>query len=579
MSTSAQQPGRARSARTRWAWDVAVVLSIAGLAPHVSAQTTERQSVGAGGELALGSSQYGSISADGRWVVFESDAPNLVPGDANGMTDVFVRDRASGTLVRASLDASGNPALAACLFPTISDDGQRVAFVTLAALAPDDANSAYDVYVRDRLAGTTVRASVGAGGVEGQGGLAFVGRIAGGGRHVVFPSTFTNLVAGDTNGQRDIFVRDLELGSTERVSVASDGTQGDGPARFAAISDDGRFVAFDSASTNLVAGDTNDAEDVFVHDRALRTTVRVSVSSAGVQGFGNLCSLSGDGRWVAFESAADTLVPLDVPGTVDVFVHELASAITRLVPRPSVAEPSFAAFLSRDGAWLVANHGQQVWAYETATELATPVSVRPDGRAAGRTSLALGISQDGEAVLFSSNADDLDALDTAHFPDVFVRDPAASIRALCFGDGTSGPCPCAAASLLDEHEGCAWRLEGGAGLVADGSPLLASDALVLRARGLSESVAFVFQGSSFAQPALPFGDGLRCAGGTLQRLGARVPTQGALQFPGPGEPPLSVLGGASAGASRTYQIAFRTPGSLCGGAAFATTNAIAVAWR
>lgn len=573
-------PQATRSVRARGARNAAAALSMALFAAHAAAQTCERQSLGSGGELALGNSQYGSISADGRWVVFESDAPNLVPGDSNGVMDVFVRDRASGTLFRASLDASGAPATAACLFPTISDDGQRVAFVTLAALAPDDTNGAYDVYVRDRLARTTVRASVGAGGVQGQGGLAFAGRIAGNGRHVVFPSTFTNLVAGDTNAQRDVFVRDLDLGTTERVSVASDGTQGDGSAWFAAISDDGRFVAFDSASTNLVAGDANGADDVFVHDRALATTVRVSVSSSGAEGYGSLCSISGNGRWVAFQSDADTLVPFDVPGTFDVFLHDRFSATTQLVPRPSSSEPTFAAHLSRNGDWLVANHGQQVWVFETETWLATPISVRPDGRAAGLTSLALAVSQDGESVLFSSNADDLDPpLDTALFPDVFVRTPSASIRALCFGDGTSGACPCAAPSLLDDHEGCLWRLEGGAGLVADGSPVLSSDSLVLRARGLSDSVAVVFQGSSFAPTAVPFGDGLRCAGGVLQRLGARIPTQGELVFPSPGDPALSVLGGASAGSARTYQVAFRTPGSLCGGSAFATTNAIAVEWR
>src|SRR5690606_11863360 len=124
------------------------------------------------------------------------------------------------------------------------------------------------------------------------------------GRFVAFQSVATNLVPGDTNGNNDVFVHDRQTGVTQRVSVASDGAQGNGISTTASISADGRFVAFQSAASNLVPGDTNGATDVFVHDRQTGVTERVSVASDGAQGNANTseASLSADGRYVAFQS-------------------------------------------------------------------------------------------------------------------------------------------------------------------------------------------------------------------------------------------------------------------------------------
>src|SRR5262249_22544698 len=157
--------------------------------------------------------------------------------------------------------------------------------------------------------GSTTRVSTATGGGQGNG-RSFVPTISADGRYVAFYSDASNLVSGDTNGARDVFVRDLQTGETTRVSVSSSGAEADGDSFAPALSADGRYVAFASAATNLVAGDTNDANDVFVRDRQTNTTTRVSVGHEGSQANGgsDQPSLSGDGRLVAFTSTASNVV-------------------------------------------------------------------------------------------------------------------------------------------------------------------------------------------------------------------------------------------------------------------------------
>jgi Tol biopolymer transport system component len=328
---------------------------------------TERVSVGKNktqANAASGSTLGPSvaISADGRFVAFTSTASNLVSGDTNGTTDVFVRDRQTGATERVSVGKNKTQANASSSAPSISADGRFIAFASGASnLVPGDTNGATDVFVRDRLAGTTERVSISSTGEQNNDPAAFSTSpdISADGRFVVFASTAVNLVEGDTNGVRDVFVRDRLAGITERVSVASGGTQGDwpspsdgirgGPNFGPAISADGRLVVFDSSATNLVPGDTNTCEqqgayvystpgtcpDVFVHDRQTGTTERVSVDSAGAQA--NDAStdpaISGDGTLITFFSAASNLVPNDTNSCVfpavaffnghcpDIFVH------------------------------------------------------------------------------------------------------------------------------------------------------------------------------------------------------------------------------------------------------------------
>src|SRR5437867_4406185 len=229
------------------------------------AQTTVRVSVASdgteGNDVSLGS----ALSADGRFVAFDSAATDLVAGDTNGVSDVFVHDRQTGTTERVSVasdGAQGNGSSGLVTFafpPALSADGRFVAFVSFATnLVAGDTNGATDVFVHDRQAGTTERVSVASGGSQSNG--SNVGSaLSADGRFVAFQSAATNLVADDTNGATDVFVHDRQTGTTERMSVASDGSQGNGFNAGPALSADGRFVAFHSTATNLVAGDTNRA--------------------------------------------------------------------------------------------------------------------------------------------------------------------------------------------------------------------------------------------------------------------------------------------------------------------------------
>ncbi len=288
--------------------------------------TTERVSVATGGGQATDSSQSPAISADGRFVTFWSTANNLVSGDTNGKADIFVHDRQTGTTERVSVATGGTEALGGNSYTSaISADGRFVAFDSAATnLVSGDTNGTTDVFVHDRQTGTTERVSVATGGGQADDGSASPA-ISADGRFVAFYSNATNLVGGDTNSDYDVFVRDRQTGTTERVSVATGGTQATDSSSFPAISADGRFVTFYSNATNLVSGDTNVAADVFVHDRQAGTTERVSVATGGGQATGGDSydpAISADGRFVAFVSAATNLVSGDSNSNDDMFVHD-----------------------------------------------------------------------------------------------------------------------------------------------------------------------------------------------------------------------------------------------------------------
>ena len=287
--------------------------------------TTERVSVDSGGAPALGTSGNPAISVDGRFVAFSSNAANLVAGDANGVEDVFVRDRQLGTTEIVSLGSAGVQGNMASFRPSISADGRYVAFVSQADnLVPGDSNSTYDVFLRDRQLGTTELVSQSTTGGSGNSG-SLDPSLTPDGRFLAFNSFATDLVAGDSNHQAHAFVRDFQSGTIEIVSLNSAGTQANDECSSTALSDDGRFVVMESIATNLVDEYTHFENDVYVRDRALGTTVRASVNSAGEQGgapSGN-SSISGDGRCVVFGSYASNLVPADTNGAVDTFVRDL----------------------------------------------------------------------------------------------------------------------------------------------------------------------------------------------------------------------------------------------------------------
>jgi Tol biopolymer transport system component len=294
---------------------------------------TTRLSLGVGGAESNGTCSAPQISADGRFVAFLSGATNLVGGDTNVQPDVFVHELATGLTTRVSVSTSGAQANSISYAPVISADGRFIAFHSAASnLVTGDTNGAWDVFVHDRTLGTTTRAVASITGGQPNGPCA-APALSADGRLLAFHSSATNLIAGDTNAAWDVFVRDLTTGVTERVSLNSSNVAGNASSVEPSLSDDGRFVAFHSAATNLVGGDSNVAEDVFLRDRTLGLTVRASVGAGGIEGdsVSRKARLSADGRVVLFESIASNLDPGDVNTNWDVFAHDRITGTTEIV--------------------------------------------------------------------------------------------------------------------------------------------------------------------------------------------------------------------------------------------------------
>jgi len=290
-------------------------------------------SVQSSGALSNNHSYQAMISADGNTVAFYSFANNLVPGDTNGFADVFVHDLQTGSTTRVSVDSSGVQGNGACQEVAISADGHYVVFNSDATnLVANDTNGVRDVFLRDRQAGTTERVSIGSAGIEGDqlslGGVA----VSDNGRYVAFASNATNLVPGDTNGTADVFIRDRMLSTTLRASVDSAGAQGGGWSYYPSLSSSGRVCAFQSAAT-FDPADTNGSDDVYVRDLTTGITSLASVSSTGAisDNYSGYPAVSGNGRFVVFESVATTLVPNDTNHQYDIFVRNLQSGTTTRV--------------------------------------------------------------------------------------------------------------------------------------------------------------------------------------------------------------------------------------------------------
>jgi len=309
---------------------------------------TELVSVDSNGVSGNDNSESPAISADGRFVVFESYSSNLVPGDTNHANDIFIHDRVTRVTERVVQGTYRGSV-------SISADGRVIAFTSDSSnLVPGDTNNATDVFIHDRVTGATERVSVDSNGVQGNGSSDHWSRVAisADGRFIAFVSDSSNLVPGDTNNATDAFIHDRVTGATERVSVDSNGVQGNGySGTFSggvAISADSRFVVFQSLSSNLVPGDTNNVNDTFIRDRVTGTTERVSVGSCGTQGAGTCAqcgndsggslAISADGRFVAFVSGFDNLVPDDTNQGLDIFVRgPAADTSAPLCPVPQDA--------------------------------------------------------------------------------------------------------------------------------------------------------------------------------------------------------------------------------------------------
>lgn len=422
-----------------------------------AAQSTERVSVDGAGLQGNGESENAVISADGRFVAFDSSASNLVPGDVNGLPDVFIHDRQTGQVSLVSAAPGGAGGNGFSLDPAISRDGRYVAFRSKSDnLAPGDLNGTWDVFVHDRLTGQTAMVSLSSSGTPGNG-LSLEPAISGDGRLVAFSSQADNLVPGDTNGAYDVFVHDLQTGVTARVSVSSAGAQGSGSSFRPCLSADGFSVAFQSNAPDLVPGDTNASYDVFVRQLGSGQTQRVSVDSSGVEGNGASedPALSADGLVVAFHSIADNLDPDDGNIAIDVFAHDLATGQTSRISvdaagqnanfikantNPSLsADGRFAAFYSRSDSLVAGdtNGDHDVFVRDRLRGETSRVSVDNLGAQGNGHSQDPSLSADGRLVAFWSLADNLAAGDTNGVADCFVHDRGPEGPSLAM----AGTCP------------------------------------------------------------------------------------------------------------------------------------------
>ena len=349
----------------------------------------------------------------GRWIAFHTDASNLTAGDNNGVRDVVVHDRENARTKRLSRSTGGDNGNDVSENPTISQTGRHVGFesdaTNLDALV--DGNSRRDVFVRDRDVSDdgafdeggdvfTSRVSLTESGGEIMTGDSWDASISGDGDRIAFTSDASDVVAGDSNMATDIFLRDTTAGTTVRISVATGGGQATGASRNAAISRDGMHVAFESDAEDLIGADNNHSTDVFVRDLNASTTVRVSVATGGVEVVGASTSpaISEDGRYVTFASMSPDLVNDDGNGVSDVFLHD--------------RDPD------ANGT------------YDEGNGTTVRVSVTSDGSEATGASTNPSISYDGQNVAFESEAGDLVRQPTGTTPAIFTHNRTNGVTML-----------------------------------------------------------------------------------------------------------------------------------------------------
>lgn len=370
-----------------------------------------------------GSSHNPSVSADGQFVAFQSDASNLVQGDTNGVTDIFVYTRVTERIERVSIASDGSQASGASINPSISADGRIIAFVSWASnLAPGDTNTlpdppptnAPDIFVHDRQTGETERVSIASNSMQAND-RSDNPSISGDGRYVAFVSWASNLVRDDTNDAPDIFVHDRQSGKTERVSIASDGAQSNGWSEAAAISADGRWVAFVSQATNLVPNAVAKPCGVFVHDRSNGQTDLASLDPSGHPISGSGPSISKDGHWVAFWDPHVYLRDRRVERTILV-----ASNVLEYTEGGTCGSGGIS--LSADGNWLA--YSSEQTPDHTLEIFLSSLQERREQRITHGNAMSNtpSLSADGRWLAFRSSANDLVAGDTNGVEDIFLYD-------------------------------------------------------------------------------------------------------------------------------------------------------------
>ena len=491
-----------------------LALSLVCLAP----QTNSICSVSSTGAPSNQTSYYSIVSADGRYVVFQSDASNLAATDLNGVQDIFRRDLATGTTELVSRRPNGNAGNGIAVQPDVSGDGRFVVWSSNASnLVTGDTNGTWDVFLRDMQLGVTTLISR-----DSLGNLANQRsdspRITPDARYVVFESDAA-LVPSDTNGQKDVYRLERSTGNLTLVSVTAAGVQGNNWSYHAAISADGSYVVFTSTADNLVAGDTNNQPDVFLKELPAGLLTRVNVSTAGAQANNETTwpSISGDGSTITFCSAASNLVAGDTSGNWDCFAHTVATgATTRLNVQPNglqansyVRSPTA---LSHDGSLVVfaslstnlvagdTNGKQDIFLRDRAVGVTTRLSLDLAGGEVDGDCFVPHMTPDGSVLTYTSDATDIVASDPNGRRDIF----AVTFR------GPIGTLHCSTASAPNST--------GAAGaLSAFGRSSVAANDVTLRASNLPQSVfGFFLTSTNGTPPPAPTGP-LLCIGGPIGR--------------------------------------------------------------
>ena len=404
------------------------------------AGVTQRVSIlNNGNQSDFGWSASPSMSADGRFVAFESCSDNLVSNDTNESLDVFVRDMQTGEIQRVSVSDDGMQLDSASYAPSISADGRYVAFTTTTY---DQVS--YDVltsecFVRDLQTNKTECVSISSDGGQANG-YSDSPSISANGRYVAFTSTAENLVPDDTNGFQDVFVRDMQTGKTKLVSVSSEGVQANTCCWEPSISADGKFVVFTSGADNLVSNDTNLSEDVFIYNMQTGETQRISISTDGVETNYESWdpSISADGRFVAFESFADNLVNGSENINRGLFVRDTQTGITECVNIEKDGSQaycySYTSHISADGRFVTFasyadnlvtgddNETIDIFVRDRQTGETRLASVTSEGLQADYGSLNACISADGRFVAFESWASNLVPDDSNEVRNVYIHD-------------------------------------------------------------------------------------------------------------------------------------------------------------
>lgn len=355
-----------------------VLVTALALAPRpASAQSISYEALDARGFRGDGSPfRSPTVSANGRWLAYESFG-DFLPGDFDGHIDILLRDRLTGSVRIVSVSSSGDGGGLNALSPSMSADGRFIAFQGLSSdLTPGDSNGEHDIFLHDAWQATTTLISSTPAGVSGNG-ASSAPRISGDGQWIVFSSEASNLVAGDINGVADVFVRNVASGATQLVSVSTSGAAADANCTEPAISADGRFVVFTSSSSTLAPGSSALAH-IYLRDLQLGVTEIVSVNTAGLSSNGGSMRprISADGRFVTFTSFATNLDASDPDSVSDVFLRDRVMATTELISRTAQNAPPFT--MLSYGPSDVSTDGRYVAFVSLASDLGIPSGGAPD---------------------------------------------------------------------------------------------------------------------------------------------------------------------------------------------------------